>query len=102
MMAQLLGVVENMSYYICPKCNHREEPFGHAGARHSATEMGVDFLGEIPLHAAIRLLSDEGRPATVASPDSAYARPYFDIAKRLLAKLHAMPEHDSGPKISVE
>lgn len=89
-----------MSYYLCPKCGHRDEVFGHAGARQTAEAMGVEFLGEIPLHAAIRAKSDEGRPPTVDTPDALYVRPYFAIARRVLEKLNAAA--DDAPKITVE
>lgn len=57
-----LGIVENMSYYHCPHCGHRDEIFSHGGARRAAEELGVPFLGEIPLNIAIRSHGDEGRP----------------------------------------
>lgn len=57
-----LGIIENMSYYLCPKCGHRDEPFDHGGARVAARELGVPFLGEIPLNAKIRVYGDEGTP----------------------------------------
>ncbi len=58
-----LGIVENMSYYICPQCGHRDEIFDHGGAEQAAAELGVRFLGAIPLNAAIRVQCDAGRPA---------------------------------------
>lgn len=57
-----LGIVENMSYYLCPKCGHRDELFDHGGAKQSAKELGVPFLGEIPLNVGIRLQGDAGAP----------------------------------------
>ncbi len=66
MYAQLkvdcLGIIENMSYYLCPKCGHRDEVFDHGGAQKAAGELGVPFLGAIPLNSAIRRVGDEGRP----------------------------------------
>jgi ATP-binding protein involved in chromosome partitioning len=58
-----LGIVENMSYYVCPHCGHRDEIFSHGGARNAATELQVPFLGALPLNAAIRAHGDAGRPA---------------------------------------
>ncbi len=58
-----LGIVENMSYYVCPQCGHRDEIFSHGGAEQAAAELGVRFLGAIPLNAAIRVQCDAGRPA---------------------------------------
>ena len=57
-----LGIIENMSYYLCPECGHRDEPFDHGGARVAARELGVPFLGEIPLNARIRIYGDGGTP----------------------------------------
>jgi len=57
-----LGIIENMSYYLCPKCGHRDELFDHGGAQQSAKELGVPFLGEIPLNVGIRLQGDAGAP----------------------------------------
>ncbi len=58
-----LGVVENMSYYVCPQCGCRDELFGHGGAERAAGELNVPFLGGVPLHTAIRRSGDSGRPA---------------------------------------
>ena len=60
-----LGIIENMSYYLCPKCGHRDEPFDHGGARAEAEELRVPFLGEIPLNAKVRVFGDEGSPERV-------------------------------------
>ena len=57
-----LGIIENMSYYLCPHCGHRDEPFDHGGAQAAARELGVPFLGEIPLNAKLRLHADTGKP----------------------------------------
>lgn len=84
----VLGIVENMSYYICEKCGHRAEIFGHAGAEVTAQKYGIDFLGAIPLHYDIRLNADEGTPIVQSAPDSEYAKAYKDIAYKLLAKLN--------------
>ena len=80
----ILGIVENMSYYICPECGNRDEIFGHAGAAETADRLGVRFLGEIPLHYAIRAHSDDGKPIVIAEPDSPHAKAYMDIARKLL------------------
>jgi ATP-binding protein involved in chromosome partitioning len=57
-----LGIIENMSYYVCPKCGHRDELFDHGGAESAAGELGVPFLGEIPLNVKIRIHGDAGSP----------------------------------------
>ena len=69
----ILGIVENMSYFLCPKCGERSDVFGHGGARDEAARFGVPFLGEVPLHMDIRETSDSGKPVTVAAPDSVHA-----------------------------
>lgn len=61
----ILGIVENMSYYVCPSCGHREEIFGHGGAREAAGRLGFPFLGEIPLDPVIRAGSDAGKPVAL-------------------------------------
>ena len=83
----ILGLVENMSYYICEKCGHRADIFGHEGAKKTAEQMGETFLGEIPLHYAIRENSDNGTPIVFAEPDSLYTQAYMDIAQKILQKL---------------
>jgi ATP-binding protein involved in chromosome partitioning len=85
----VLGFVENMSYFNCPKCGERTDIFSHGGARAAATELGVDFLGEIPLDVDIRRLSDEGKPIVISQPDSPQAKAYLDIAEGVLKGLDA-------------
>jgi ATP-binding protein involved in chromosome partitioning len=79
----LLGIVENMSYFLCPSCGTRSEIFGHGGARETAQALAVPFLGEVPLHARVRELSDSGTPIMIADPDCAEARAIADIAGRV-------------------
>ena len=83
----ILGIVENMSYYICEKCGHRADIFGHEGAKKTAEEIGVDFLGEIPLHYAIRENADNGTPIVFAEPESPHTKAYEDIAAKVKDKL---------------
>lgn len=83
----ILGIIENMSYYICPHCGSRDEIFGHAGAKETATEMGVPFLGEIPLHVDIRTNADAGTPIVVSSPNGAHAQAYQNIAKQIISAI---------------
>ncbi len=85
----VLGVVENMSYFLCPKCGERSDIFAHGGARHEAETLNVPFLGEVPLHMAIRETSDAGRPVVATDPDSAHAKIYRDIAAGVMARLGA-------------
>ncbi len=83
----VLGIVENMSYYICEKCGHKADIFGHEGAKNTAKEYDVDFLGEIPLHYNIRLNSDNGTPIVLSEPESEYAKAYEKIAIKISNKL---------------
>jgi ATP-binding protein involved in chromosome partitioning len=83
----VLGIVENMSTFICPHCGEPSNIFGHGGARAEAARLGVPFLGEVPLTIAIRETSDEGRPVVATDPSSAGAMAFRDIAARALAEL---------------
>ncbi len=97
----VLGLIENMSYYCCPNCGHREDIFGHGGARKEAERIGVEFLGELPLKLAIRELADAGTPIVAAKPETEEAQAYQRIATRLKAKLDARGGA-AGPKIVIE
>jgi ATP-binding protein involved in chromosome partitioning len=83
----VLGIIENMSYFICPKCGERADIFGHGGAKTEAETLGIPFLGGVPLHMDIRATSDEGRPIVASSPDSVHAQIYRDIAVRAWSEL---------------
>jgi ATP-binding protein involved in chromosome partitioning len=79
----LLGVVENMSYFVCPHCGGRTDVFSHGGARKEAEKLGVPFLGEVPLDIAIRANSDDGRPVIASMPGSPQADALLQIARRV-------------------
>jgi ATP-binding protein involved in chromosome partitioning len=79
----LLGIVENMSYFVAPDTGKRYDIFGHGGARKEAERLGVAFLGEVPLEMVIRETSDAGAPVVVSAPDGAAAKAYRDIAARV-------------------
>ena len=79
----VLGVVENMSMFICPHCGTRSDIFGHGGARHEAERLGVPFLGEVPLAMDIREKSDAGAPVVATEPDGAHAKIFREIAARV-------------------
>jgi ATP-binding protein involved in chromosome partitioning len=81
----VLGIVENMSAYVCPNCGHEAHIFGHGGARAEAEALGVPFLGEIPLDLAIRVAGDAGTPVVAGSPDSPEAQAFRAVARRLIA-----------------
>ncbi|MET4116074.1 ATP-binding protein involved in chromosome partitioning [Bradyrhizobium sp. JR4.1] len=83
----VLGIVENMSYFQCPQCGTKSDIFGHGGARHEAEKLGVPFLGEIPLHMAIRATSDAGTPVVDSEPDGPHAAIYRAIAGQVRDQL---------------
>ncbi|MDD1521367.1 Mrp/NBP35 family ATP-binding protein [Bradyrhizobium sp. DASA03005] len=83
----VLGIVENMSYFQCPHCGTRSDIFGHGGARHEAEKLAVPFLGEIPLHMAIRATSDAGNPVVDSEPDGPHAAIYRAIAGQVRDQL---------------
>ncbi|WFU44405.1 Mrp/NBP35 family ATP-binding protein [Bradyrhizobium sp. CB82] len=83
----VLGIVENMSYFQCPHCGTKSDIFGHGGARHEAEKLAVPFLGEIPLHMAIRETSDAGKPVVDSEPDGPHAAIYRAIAGQIRDQL---------------
>jgi ATP-binding protein involved in chromosome partitioning len=83
----ILGIVENMSYYICPHCNSRDHIFGEGGARRAAAELQIPFLGEVPLDLAIRQQSDAGSPIVIARPESESAKTLREISRRVAAQV---------------
>jgi ATP-binding protein involved in chromosome partitioning len=97
----VLGIVENMSLFICPNCGHESHIFGHGGARATARDLGVDFLGEIPLVPSIRETSDAGTPIVVQAPASAEARAFIALAQIVAEKLLAGATR-AAPKIIME
>ena len=97
----LLGIIENMSHFLCTDCGARHDIFGHGGAAAEAEKLGVPFLGEVPLEMAIRTTSDDGNPIVASQPDSQHAAHYQQIASALLAQLDtAQPK--AAPKIVME
>jgi ATP-binding protein involved in chromosome partitioning len=79
----VLGLVENMSTYICPNCGHEAHIFGHGGVAAEAQKLGLPFLGELPLALDVRVAGDAGTP--IAATDSPLAVPYLALADRLIA-----------------
>ncbi len=97
----VLGIVENMSYFMCPKCGERSEIFGHGGAREEAEKLGVEFLGEVPLEMEVRLTSDQGQPIVVSSPNSMHAQIYKDIAQNVWAQIESGAGASATPAPSI-
>ncbi len=97
----VLGIVENMSYFICPSCGERSDIFGHGGASNEAEKLGVPFLGGVPLHMDIRATSDAGQPIVVTSPESEHARVFRDLAGRVWAEAQAAAGTLRKPELKV-
>lgn len=98
----VIGIVENMSYFICTKCNERHEIFGHGGAREEAAKLGVPFLGEVPLDTEVRIRSDRGEPVVASMPNSVHAAIYRDIAAQVWAAIEGGTLSKPAPRITVE
>ncbi|HUR43920.1 MAG TPA: Mrp/NBP35 family ATP-binding protein [Aestuariivirga sp.] len=98
----VIGIIENMSYFICTKCGVRHEIFGHGGARQEAQRLGVPFLGEIPLDKELRERSDRGEPLVATVPDGVHAGLYRDIARQVWATIEGGALARPAPKIIVE
>ena len=82
----VLGLVENMSRYICPNCGHEEHIFGEGGVRAEADRLGLPFLGDIPLDVGIRLSGDAGTPITALDPDAPQSRAFRSVARQLIER----------------
>jgi ATP-binding protein involved in chromosome partitioning len=99
----VLGIVENMSYFLCPHCGGRSEIFAHGGARREAERLGAEFLGEVPLDVEIRETSDGGTPITVSAPDNPHALVFRAMAARIWEKIAgADAQHRAPPRIIIE
>lgn len=83
----VLGIIENMSYFICPQCGHEDDIFGRGGGHDIAKALGVPFLGEIPINSTLRKASDEGVPEVVRDPNSAISKCIFDVTRNLAANV---------------
>ncbi len=98
----VLGIIENMSSFVCPHCGGESHIFGHGGAKECAAQLGVPFLGEIPLDIEIRETSDGGTPIVANSPDSDHAARFRAIARTVWDSAETMRAGRGGPKIVVE
>jgi ATP-binding protein involved in chromosome partitioning len=91
----IFGLVENMSYFVCRHCGEREDIFGHGGARTAAEDLGLEFLGELPLDPETRMAADEGMPVVARAPESAQARAFVEIARQVAARCSVL-EYNAG------
>jgi ATP-binding protein involved in chromosome partitioning len=96
----VLGIIENMSYFLCPQCGTRSDIFAHGGARHEAERLSVPFLGEVPLHMDIREKSDAGMPVVATAPDGPLAAAYRAIAAKVLDQIKGATR--VAPRIVIE
>lgn len=95
----ILGFVENMSYFKCPHCGEPSFIFGKEGTQKTAAELGVDFVGEIPLEIEIRKGGDEGVPIVISAPDSVVSRAYGDLAQKVINRLEELSKEQPRPEI---
>jgi ATP-binding protein involved in chromosome partitioning len=98
----VLGIVENMSYFLCPHCGGRSEIFSHGGARLEAERLGVEFLGEVPLDLKIRETSDSGTPITVTEPGNPHALMFRQMAARIWEKVAGDGQRRAPPRSVIE
>ena len=98
----VLGIIENMSMYICPNCGHEAHIFGHGGAKKEAEKLGTPFLGEIPLEIEIRLTADGGNPIVVSDPESPHAKAYLAIAEKIQTALDGPGAGRAAPLFTTE
>lgn len=100
----ILGIIENMQVYHCPKCGHEENIFGQGGGEKLTKEYGISLLGKIPLAISIREMTDNGHPPVAQTPDSVYAKHFCEIARKVAAKLSLRNKDYSArfPKVVVE
>lgn len=87
MQVPILGLIENMSFFECPHCHERSEIFAHGGGAAAAKDMGIDFLGAIPIELKVREGSDSGKPITITDPGHAVSKAFDQIAKAVVSKV---------------
>lgn len=92
-----LGIIENMSHYVCPSCRHESDIFGKGGGERMATELDVPFLGQIPIYEPIRVGGDTGQPFVITEPDSPAARSFFEVAGRTAAQVSIASFDETAP-----
>jgi len=83
----VVGVIENMSYFVCGHCAERTDIFGTGGGRRMAEELSIPFLGEVPIDTRVRAGGDEGRPIVVEAPDAPAAQAFTALASRVAAQV---------------
>ncbi len=98
---ELLGIVENMSYLMCPHCQKRVDVFSYGGGRRTAEQMGVNFLGEVPLDPEVRVGGDTGESVALRPADDPHAAAFYEVARNVIARVEALGGAPKGPRIEV-
>ena len=98
----ILGIIENMSYYICNHCGHREEIFANGGGKKAAEELNVPFIGEIPIYTPIRVGGDIGKPIVVLEPEAEQAKHIRQLTRNMAAQLSIHSHATPAPKIEID
>jgi ATP-binding protein involved in chromosome partitioning len=97
---EILGLVENMSYLVCPHCKERVDVFSYGGGRRTAERMGVHFLGEAPLDPEVRVGGDMGEPVALRAESDPHAAAFYELARGVAARMEALGAQ-AGPRIDV-
>lgn len=97
----IIGIIENMSCFMCPHCSQPSFIFGEGGARRTGSELSLEFLGDIPIEMDIRTCCDDGVPIVISSPDSTSARRYTDVAQKVIKRLEEISQKQFSPEISL-
>jgi ATP-binding protein involved in chromosome partitioning len=97
----ILGIIENMSYFVCSHCGQREEIFSYGGGRKTAEKFGVPFLGEIPIYTPIRIGGDTGKPIVLMEPESEQAQIILNVARHLAAQVSITNLSQASPKVEI-
>jgi ATP-binding protein involved in chromosome partitioning len=102
MKVDLVGVVENMSYFICPNCHHETDIFSRGGVEKTASQFGVAFLGGIQLDADIRKAGDGGKPTVLEGEDSPHAKSLYDFARKVIARVDEIKSKEGESVIQIQ
>jgi len=98
----VLGIVENMSYFICGKCNTRHDIFDTGGGERLARTLEIPFLGALPLGQAVREGGDKGLPISIADPQGEHAQKFMEIARNLAARVSVMNLEGAGGPVEIK
>ncbi len=102
MKVDLVGMVENMSYFVCPHCSHEIDIFSRGGAEKTASQFNVDFLGSVPLDPGIREAGDQGKPAVLKGEESPQAKSLYEVARQVLRRVEEIKANAPEPVIQIQ